>query len=615
VGLLVLLLQQPSFPQVEKLKDGLALITVGANVHVSKARDDQPHWEVIMASDPSNPRNLLACSIVGDEGWPQQPPSVVTYASFDRGKTWQETLNIAIAGGMAIDPTCAYGSDGTAYATALTYGFNFLPFYKSTDAGRTWLKPVNLPVRWGMDRPYIAVDNTASKYRGQIYLNALGLVPSIDGDHKSISSFDLWRSSDAGEIFLGPTRLAVTEADHAIGSIGNGVVLSDGTFTAITSELNFPVLPFEKDPYQIIGRILIVSSRDGGQTFLPPVTVSNWYHDRGHRATSSVVPVLAVDDSPGLFKDNLYAVWPDLRSGRMAVMISHSSDKGKTWSTPITVSDESMPSKMSEGYGDCNPTVSVNSSGVVGVMWYDRRESRDGPGYWARFSASLDGGETFLPSVKVSEAPSSFQIPKLILSGSKVDPRGHFVIGANFRQLSAGDTSGLTASPDGVFHALWVDNRTGVPQVWTAPVMVAAHAVQNGSDELSTLINVTERVRLLMGRPIYDREKHSVTIDARLENNSKDSFRGPIKVQLVSLSSQFAQVLVGNSDNNVERVGAIWDFTQQLKNGLLNSSARSESRRLEFSLTENPGATRSYEALVNMIQLQVKVLAGAVRAN
>jgi hypothetical protein len=35
-----------------------------------------------------------------------------------------------------------------------------------------------------------------------------------------------------------------------------------------------------------------------------------------------------------------------------------------------------------------------------------------------------------------------------------------------------GDTAGLAAGTDGVFHALWIDTRTGVPQVWTAGVTV-----------------------------------------------------------------------------------------------------------------------------------------------
>jgi hypothetical protein len=54
------------------------------------------------------------------------------------------------------------------------------------------------------------------------------------------------------------------------------------------------------------------------------------------------------------------------------------------------------------------PTVAVNRDGVVGVAWYDRRDNPDNLGWWVRFRASRDGGETFLPSARVSEAPSSY---------------------------------------------------------------------------------------------------------------------------------------------------------------------------------------------------------------
>jgi hypothetical protein len=39
--------------------------------------------------------------------------------------------------------------------------------------------------------------------------------------------------------------------------------------------------------------------------------------------------------------------------------------------------------------------------------------------------------------------------------------------------LTGGDTAGLAASADGTFHALWIDNRTGVQQAWTAAITVA----------------------------------------------------------------------------------------------------------------------------------------------
>jgi hypothetical protein len=294
----------------------------------------------------------------------------------------------------------------------------------------------------------------------------------------------------------------------------------------------------------------------------------------------------------------------------LTVLVSHSSDKGKTWSKAIPVSEDIHHCDASSSdcdYGDFNPVVAVNDSGVVAVMWYDRRESRDNASYWPRLSVSFDGGETFLPSAKVSEAPSSVQIPKLPLTETN-SSQGFFTLGVNERLLTGGDTSGLTSDRDGVFHALWVDNRTGVPQVWTAPVSVNGKPIRNGSNDLAEMIDATQKVFLLFGRPIYDRSSHTVTVDAVLENTSKEPLRGPIKVRLLSLASRLGQISVVNSDNHMINAGAVWDFTEELKNGILNAGERSRPKRLEFRLIETSKTNRPYQDLRQMIEAKTKIL-------
>ena len=63
--------------------------------------------------------------------------------------------------------------------------------------------------------------------------------------------------------------------------------------------------------------------------------------------------------------------------------------------------------------------------------------------------ASLDGGSTWLPSVRVTDEASSAA-----------------------EDTWVGDTTGLAADIAGVFHPLWIDNRTGVTQVFTAAVLI-----------------------------------------------------------------------------------------------------------------------------------------------
>ena len=113
---------------------------------------------------------------------------------------------------------------------------------------------------------------------------------------------------------------------------------------------------------------------------------------------------IAVDQSKA-FRDRLYVTWNDERSGRMQVLLARSIDGGLTWSAPVVVNDDlpADPHDMAKGPHATAPWAVVNKDGVVGVMWLDRRDVPQNIGYKVLFAASLDGGETFTPSMNVSE--------------------------------------------------------------------------------------------------------------------------------------------------------------------------------------------------------------------
>jgi hypothetical protein len=135
--------------------------------------------------------------------------------------------------------------------------------------------------------------------------------------------------------------------------------------------------------------------------------------------------------------------------------MSYSSDQGRTWSAPRAVSEDTQDHTANQHANQFMPMVAVNREGVMGISWYDRHDHADNLGYWVRFAASTDGGATWLPSTRVSSAPHT----------ASEDMR-----------KNSGDTAGLVADAGGVFHPVWIDNRTGVPQMWTARVRVTARA-------------------------------------------------------------------------------------------------------------------------------------------
>jgi hypothetical protein len=118
------------------------------------------------------------------------------------------------------------------------------------------------------------------------------------------------------------------------------------------------------------------------------------------------------------------------------------------------------------------PAIAVNNKGVVGIAWYDTRRGTTNTCFDLFFSASLDGGESYLPNVQVSDTQSC----------SDPNVAGNTVGGFNAARFwpAGGHYFGLAADADGVFHALWADSRTGVYQLWTAPIWVKADG-RNGA--------------------------------------------------------------------------------------------------------------------------------------
>src|SRR5205823_4093868 len=154
--------------------------------------------------------------------------------------------------------------------------------------------------------------------------------------------------------------------------------------------------------------------------------------------------------------------------------LAYSADKGKTWSAPAVVNDDRSFADRERKRDHILPAVTVNKDGVVGVTWYDRRESADNLGWRVRMAVSLDGGETFSSSVAVATGANAYTKDTRwpLEAAAPVDSTANtmslmFFVDRFFE--NGGHTTGLAADADGVFHPVWIDNRTGTAQIWTAP--------------------------------------------------------------------------------------------------------------------------------------------------
>ncbi len=588
------------------------IIKVGTNVQASLANKERDHLEVSLASDPENPDFLVGCSMIKAAQPSSQFYDTIVYTSLDAGKTWRASLEDTRAADSdkallaSVDPSCAVGPDGAAYFVTLDEresiaGGNVLRVFRSSDRGKSWFGPTVLPVE---DRPFIAVDNTLkSRYRGRMYISGSGRIRRAAGVGDTSSENDLmvYRSLDGGITFQPPLVFS-EEQDWVNLGWTSGVVLSDGTY--VTGYLEFRPIGRDQELQQILrptrpnARIKVLTFINGGETLSRGVTVSDTVVSRSGILTT--LPSLAVDASVGPFRNRLYLAWNEYSHDGGTVLLAYSADGGKTWSKPTTVDEKDNIGESESEAQSVMATVAVNKEGVVGVMWYALKGSTELE-YDVRFSASRDGGETFLPSTKISEASNLYDRDRLVLDAHAIgggdrwhkaaegNRMGHLLTIIISPSVWPGHTAGLVATADSSFHPFWIDNRTGTRQIWTSRIDVTGRAVMNGTKSLEGLEDVSEDVTFTFANAVLNGKKRTVTVDAYLENTSTDAIVGPVKIRILSLHSPLGthSVQVINLDNTDDG-NMVWDFSASLQGGTLGPGERSSPRRLEFQLSDVP---------------------------
>jgi len=360
------------------------------------------------------------------------------------------------------------------------------------------------------------------------------------------------------------------------------VVTPDGTailpFTTLTMKPNDYTLWEPEDPSKpqsidMVFSLRLATSGDGGESYsISPKVVTYKISGASHRFDRiQGGPNTVIDLSTGPFRGRLYFVWNEDSGSRTNIKVIHSSDNGKTWSKPVTVNDNATPADQA------NPTIAVNDRGVVGVVWNDRRAHKN-ECYDLYFSASLDGGDTFLPNVSPKGKPTCSMAvgnwaPNAEVSaypktedGVSVEGQGFNVLMISTRFPGGGDTQGLAADGDGVFHAAWIDGSSGVMRLATTPFTVSGAAAEKAKGEL----DVSTQVKLVAEKCAFDWKENSFGCQMHLVNKSPLPVAGPFTVELQNMRVNLTEFRVENADNGRAAEGARWDFA------LPNGAARLE---------------------------------------
>ena len=418
---------------------------------------NEPH----IAVNPVNPMNMVAGS--NDYSSPDSDAWTGYYWTFDGGKRWERNLIPGYPSGPVSaltgfeasgDPVVAAGPDGEFYfagiafkRTAPSLGRASAIFVaKSTDGGRTFgqvaMVAQSLTQGTFHDKEWIAVDCSDGPGRGNVYC-----VWAMFQPYGSQMVFS--KSTDGGRTWTRPPRVLSDILGLEFQLQGAQIVV-DGDGVVHITWIDFAGMQHR-----------YVRSTDQGDSFSDPVDIGSVTEipyelpNGGYRTPT--LPALAVDLTGGPMDGSLYLTWNDYRNGNADVMMIASHDGGSTWTDAVLVNDDGEGSDADQFF----PSITVGGNGTVCVSFYDRRDDPNNTLLMVYHAQSVDGGETFLPNIPITDV----QFDGNAAGGRR---KGGVFSGTPFM----GDYTG-SATSEGFVISIWCDCRNGTPDTPNSDIYAA----------------------------------------------------------------------------------------------------------------------------------------------
>jgi FG-GAP-like repeat len=284
------------------------------------------------------------------------------------------------------DPVLNSDSAGRFFYLSLLQNF-FDDLWRSITGGQSWtaVGPAD-----GGDKQWFTIDNTNSSGHGFQYQ-----CWSTDGNNFGGRQFT--RSTDGGLTWMDPInipnspRWGTLDVDSNGNLFIGGVNLDTGRIWCVrsTNAKNGAVVPtFDQSTAVNLGGDIVFGepiNLEGlvGQIFLAV--------DRTGTSTNNNVYMLA-------------SVQPTGFTTGSDVMFTRSTDGGRTFRAPRRINDDPINHAKWHWFG----TLSVAPTGRIDAVWYDTRNSPNNVTSQLFYSYSIDGGNTWYPSVAVSNPFNPF---------------------------------------------------------------------------------------------------------------------------------------------------------------------------------------------------------------
>ncbi|HEY5256335.1 MAG TPA: sialidase family protein [Acidobacteriaceae bacterium] len=223
--------------------------------------------------------------------------------------------------------------------------------------------------------------------------------------------------------------------------------------------------------------ILIRRSLDGGKTWeAQPITVSVQQQQPGIPFEDK--PYIVADTSRGKYAGNLYIAWTRWSLVDSRMVLSRSTDDGKTWSVPMEIDQKpGLPRDDNGALEGFDGAVGADST--VYAVW--------AAGDTLQFTTSRDGGKTFAKVKDILKtAPTMFALQD-------------FDRANGFPQIAVDARSG--DYKHAYLYVTWSDYRNGDIDVfcarsvdggkkWSAPVRVNNDTIHDGADQFFQWLTV-----------------------------------------------------------------------------------------------------------------------------